>query len=149
MTFDAVGAHPLSALPESEATVSVVAILGPLQGYAEQSAAPKRYVRFWVHETPRVYWAKESDTEMLGTVDIDPFEKVWREIDWRDVLAGAEIQSATYLPEAGLTLQSFATEGTVTRFLVRGTATADLFVGITASDGSKRGRRLRYRVKEL
>lgn len=149
MTFEAVGGHAVAALPGAAAAAAVVATLGPLQGYAEQSTAPRRYVRFWVHETPRVYWAKESDIEMLGTVDIDPFERVWREIDWKDVLSGAEIQSVTYLPEASLILISSATEGTVTRFLVRGSESADLFVGITASDGSKRGRRLRYRVREL
>lgn len=149
MTFDAVGAHPVAALPGAAAAAVVIATLGPLQGYGEQSTAARRYVRFWVHETPRVYWAKETDIEMLGTVDLDPYERVWREIDWKDVLSGAEIQSATYLPETGLTMVSYSTEGTVTRFLVRGSATADLFVGITASDGSKRGRRLRYRVREL
>lgn len=149
MTFDALCSHPVSALQESEAAEIVVATLGPLVGYAEQSDSPRQYVRFWAHETPRVYWAKESDTQMLGTVDIDQYEKVWREIDWRDLLSGAQIQSATYLPDPGLVVQSSLIDGTVTRFLVYSSVSADLFVGITVDDGSKRGRRLRYRVREL
>lgn len=152
MAFDALGGHPIAALSSTAVAAPVVAVIGPLVGYGEQVERQNKHVRFWAHETPRVYWAKESDTQMLGTVDIDPYEKVWREIDWRDVLAGATIQSMTCLPESGLTVQSQELDGTVTRFLVYGSSLitmADLFVGITVSDGSKRGRRLRYRVKEL
>ncbi len=152
MTFDALGGHPIAALNSTSAAAPVVAVLGPLVGYGEQGERANKHVRFWAHETPRVYWAKESDTQMLGTVDIDPYEKVWREIDWRDVLAGASIQSVLLLPEAGLSVQAQELDGTVTRFLVYGSPSityADLFVGITVDDGSKRGRRLRYRVKEL
>ncbi len=152
MTFDALGGHPIAALGSAAVAAPVVAIIGPLIGYGEQVERQNKHVRFWVHETPRVYWAKESDGDMLGTVDIDAYEKVWREIDWRDVLAGATIQSVTYLPEPGLTVQSQELDGTVTRFLVYGSfliTHADLLVGITVNDGSRRSRRLRYRMKEL
>lgn len=151
MTFAPVGALPLATLSASSAALVSLATLGPLTAYGEQAEQVHRHVRFWAHETPRVYWAKESDTQMLGTVDIDPYERVWREIDWRDLLSGATITDVTYIADPGLAVLASSIDGSVTRFLVAGAlvGSPDLFVGITASDGSKRGRRLRYRSKEL
>ena len=149
MTFGPIGSHPIAAVPSSAVALSSVGTLGPLVGFGQQGEQLGTRVLFWAHESHRLYWAKESDTEMLGIVDIDPSEKVWRGIEWKDLLSGASIQSLSQVAMTGLTVHSSSIDGTVTWFLVSAVQTNNLVTIITASDGSKRTRRLRYKVRDL
>lgn len=157
-----IGALPIAtaaiASLSSGASSSGVGVMGPFVGSGSQGALALRMQKFWANEGPWRFIAKDSDgDDMIGTTDKDPIEKVWYELEFIDILRGADIISATPTVDGLSTIfsQALVSNGDTThavRLLIgNGIAgqTSAVSLYLTCSDGSFRRRTLKVRGRKL
>lgn len=156
-----IGALPIAtaaiASLSSGASSSGVGVMGPFVGSGSQGALALRMQKFWASESPWRFIAKDSDgDDMIGTTDKDPIEKVWYELEFIDVLRGANILSAnSSSTRVSIFSQELVSNGDTThavRLLVGNGETGqtgEVRVDLNCSDGSVRKRTLKVRGRKL
>jgi hypothetical protein len=152
---------PLAAVPLAAEGASVsssgVGVLAPFTGFGLQGSSALRGERLWATETRARWRARESDSEMLGTTDKDPAEKVWYECDFLDVLNGASITELVVGADSPLVVLSTQTVSNGAQVHLARALVVAGDLGVTSrvrfqvqcSDGAYRKRSLRVRGREL
>ena len=156
-----IAASPLAALPIAAEGGSGYSTgsgsLAPFTGFGVQGSSAIRGERFWATETRARWRARESDSEMLGTTDKDPYERVWYECDFIDILNGASITRFEVGVDSPLVVLATETASNgsqvhLARVLIVNAGlgqTSRVRFEVLCSDGSQRKRSLRIRGREL